>query len=266
MHAFSEEHKAFIKNIERKERIVKYTRILLLVLFLIIWEALVRFNYINPFLYSSPSNVYLTIVSLVNNNSLFKHIGVTVFEVLISFSLSSLLGIIFASLLWYNNTLYRVLDPYLTVMNSLPKVALGPLIIIWCGANPGSIVFLSLLISVFISILSIFNAFSSVNSNQITMMKSFGANKFQIYKKLILPSNILNIISTLKINISMSLIGVIMGELLVSKSGVGYLINYGSQIFNLNLVVTGIFVLGVISFVLYKIIDIIEIKYKSLYN
>jgi NitT/TauT family transport system permease protein len=145
-------------------------------------------------------------------------------------------------------------------------VALGPLIIIWCGASTNSIIFMSLLISLFISIISIYNGFNSVNKNYITLLESFGANKFQIFKKVILPNNIFNIISTLKVNVSMNLIGIIMGELLVSKAGIGYLIMYGSQVFNIDLVITGVFILGIISSITYFILDKFENKYLNKYK
>ena len=156
--------------------------------------------------------------------------------------------------------------PYITIINSLPKVALGPLIIIWCGASTNSIIFMSLLISLFVSIISIYNGFNSVNKNYITLLKSFGANKIQIFTKVIFPNNIFNIISSLKINVSMNLIGIIMGELLVSKAGIGYLIMYGSQVFNIDLVITGVFILGIISSISYFILDKFENKYLNKYK
>ena len=151
----------------------------------------------------------------------------------------------------------------MTILNSLPKVALGPLIIILVGANINSIICMGILISTFITIINMYNAFSSTNNNYITLMKSFGASQNQIFYKVILPSNYLSIISSLKINISMNLIGVIMGELLVSKRGLGYLINYGSQVFNINLIITGVFILGVISYILYFLVERLEIYIKK---
>ena len=154
-------------------------------------------------------------------------------------------------------------DPYLTILNSLPKVALGPLIIIWVGASMNSIIFMALMISAIITIINIYNGFINVDSDYIKLLRSFHADKKQIFFKLILPSNKENIISSLKINISMSLIGVIMGELLVSKEGLGYLIMYGSQVFNINLVITSVFILGILSFILYYFICLLEKKLKS---
>jgi NitT/TauT family transport system permease protein len=154
----------------------------------------------------------------------------------------------------------KVIDPYITIVNSLPKVALGPLIIIWVGASTNSIIVMALTISLFTTIINIYTGFTSVDKNYITMLRSFNASKLDIYRYVIIPSNIVNIISALKINISMSLIGVIMGELLVSKAGLGYLIMYGSQVFNLDLVISSIFILGIISYIMYFILDKISKK------
>ena len=157
--------------------------------------------------------------------------------------------------MWSCRLFYRIIDPYITVLNSLPKVALGPLVIIWFGASMKSIVFMSLLISIFVTIINIYQGFISTNKDYITMIKSFGANKWQIFRYIVFPNNYNNIISALKVNISMNFIGVIMGELLVSKKGLGYLIMYGSQIFNIDLVITCIFILGFISYIMYLLIN-----------
>lgn len=260
MYTYSDEHKRYLKKIKINNIIIINCRILIILLFMIIWELLSINKIINHFLYSSPSKILSTITSLFNND-LLKHISITLYEVIISFALTSTLGLLISFVLWWNRTLFRIIEPYLTVINSLPKVALGPLIIIWIGASTNSIIFMALMISLFTTIISIYNYFVSVDENYIIMLKSFGASKFQIFRKIVLPSNICNIISTLKINVSLCLIGVIMGELLVSKKGLGYLIMYGSQVFNLDLVISSIFILGIISFIMYFIIDCLEKKY-----
>ena len=251
----SREHELFLKKRKKEKIIITIFRITIILLFIITWELLSNFNIINTFLFSSPSRIINTIIKLYNSNDLFKHIYITLSEVLISFSLASIFGIIIATIMWRFKMLSKIIDPYITVINSLPKVALGPLIIIWVGASYNSIIFMALTISLFTTIINIYTGFINVDSNYIIMLNSFKATKFQLFKKVILPSNILNIISTLKINISMSLIGVIMGELLVSKSGLGYLIMYGSQVFNLDLVISSIFILGIISYLMYFILD-----------
>lgn len=258
--SFSNEHKEYLKKIKIEKLIILSSQILIFILFLGLWEILAVTEKINTFLTSSPTSILNTIVNLYNNNNLFNHIWITIYETLISFTLSILIGIIIASILWWNKYLYKVFDPYLTILNSLPKVALGPILIIWIGANTNSIIAMALLISSILSIMNIYNGFSNTDVDKIKLMKSFGANKWQTYRLLILKGNINTIISSLKINISMCLIGVIMGELLVSKEGIGYLIMYGSQIFNLNLVMTGVFLLGIVSFILYALVSYIEKK------
>lgn len=247
--------KEYLSRLKKEKIVVSCFRLLIVLIFLITWEFLARFSLINTFLFSSPSRILKVFIELFSSGSLFQHIGITLYELFISISLGSLLGLFIATILWWNTLIAKVIDPYLTILNSLPKVALGPLIIIWVGASINSIIFMALLISVFITIINIYNSFSNTDKNYILLMKSFNASKWQIFWKVVLPSNYNNIINTLKINISMNLIGVIMGELLVSKKGIGYLIMYGSQVFNIDLVIMGVFVLGFISYILYIIID-----------
>ena len=259
----SEEHINYLRNRKKEEKIICFFRLFILFIFLLIWELASYFSLINPFLFSSPSRIINTLYSLFKNGDLLYSIWITTYEVLISFILASSLGIVIATLMWNNKILSRIIDPYITVINSLPKVALGPLIIIWVGASTNSIIFMSLMISLFTTIMTVYQGFLSVPLNYCILMKSFGASKFQIYKKIILPASFDVITSTLKINISMSLIGVIMGELLVSKSGLGYLIMYGSQVFNLDLVISSIFVLGILSYFMYLVVDKILTKLKK---
>ena len=255
---YSREHKLYLRKKKIRKILVIFTQILLAVLLISIWELLAKYKVINTFITSSPSRVLGTIISLYNDNNLFNNIWTTIYETLISFSLGTIIGIITATILWYFNFIYKVLDPYLTILNSLPKIALGPIIIIFFGANINSIIIMALLISVIVTIITVYNGFISTDKNRINLLKSFSATKGQIFKYVILPSSYPTIISSLKINISMTLIGVIMGEFLVSKSGIGYLINYGSQVFNLNLVISGIIILMIVSYLMYIIVSYIE--------
>lgn len=258
--SYSKERLKYLKKRKKEKIIVFSMQILLFIAFIFLWELFARLKIINTFLTSSPSKIITTLVNLYNTNNLFNHISITVYETILSFILSIFIGIVIASILWWNNLLSKIIDPYLTILNSLPKVALGPIIIIWIGANMNSIIFMALLISSIISIITIYNGFKNTDIEKIKLMKSLNATKFQIYTTLILRGNIDTIISSLKINISMCLIGVIMGELLVSKEGIGYLIMYGSQVFNLNLVMTGVILLVIISCILYYLISYLERK------
>lgn len=207
MSTYSLEHKQFLRKIKRNKWIVRICQILIITFFLVLWEIGARLGWINTFLASSPSSVIETFLSLISQNNLWSHVYVTVYETLISFTLASGIGFLVASILWWNKTIAKIMDPYLTVLNSLPKVALGPLIIIWVGANTNSIIFMALLISTFITIINIYQGFISTDHYFITLMRTFNAKKHQIFLKLIVPSNKNNIINCLKVNISMSLIG-----------------------------------------------------------
>ena len=248
----------YIRALKKEKRIILFMQILIGLVFIIVWELFSRFNIINSFIFSSPSKVINTIIDLYNKNNLFNNISVTLIEVFISFTLGGLIGFVIALMLYKFNILKRIVDPYLTLLNSLPKVAIGPLLIIWIGANNKSIIVMSLLINLIVSIIGFYNGFINTDQVKIRLLKSFGANEGSILFNLVIPSSLKSIFSTLKLNISMSLIGVIMGEFLSSKAGVGYLILYGTQVFNLNLVITGIFILLIISSFLYFIIDLLE--------
>lgn len=254
----SDERKKYLKRIKKEKIIVLISQISILVLFLGIWELLSRLNVIDSFILSSPTKVVNKIIDLAKSNNLFNHIFTTLKEIIISFILGNIIGFTIASILYINKTLSKILDPYLTVLNSLPKVALGPLIIIIGGANTKSIIIMALLISSIISILNINTAFKNTDKNRIKLLKSMGANKRQILLKVVIPSNYPQIVDSFKVNISMCFVGVIMGEFLVSKEGIGYLINYGSQVFNMNLVISGIFILIILTILLYLCISFIE--------
>lgn len=263
---YSQEHLSFLKEIRKRKLWVIFFQIFIIFIFLVFWQILSYFEILNPFLYSSPIKVFSTMFNLFNKNNLFNHINATLYETLLSFFVASIIGFIVASVLWWNKFISDVLDPYLTILNSLPKVALGPLIIIWVGASTNSIIIMALLISTFVSIINIYNGFISTDNNFIFLMRSMKANKLQIFTKVIVPSNLKSLISAFKINISMSLIGVIMGELLVSKKGLGYLIMYGSQVFNINLTITATFILGILSYLMYFIINKLDEYFEKKQN
>ena len=255
---YSLEHKKYLKKIKKDKIFVKVVQLSIIIFLLITWEILARFNIINSFISSSPSKIIETIISLNNQGILYSNILVTLYETLISFVLGLIIGILISFLMWWFNKFAKIIDPYLTIINSLPKIALGPIFIIWIGANMSSIITMALLISVIVTIVTIYNGFVNTDLYKVTLMKSFNANKWQIFYMLVLPSSKSTLISSIKLNISMSLIGIIMGEFLVSKEGIGYLIMYGSQVFNLNLVITGIFILGILSYLLYLVITYFE--------
>ena len=256
----SHEQKKYLKKIKLHKYTILFFQLLILILFFYGWQYLADHNIINSFITSSPKKIINTIYNLYINKNLFEHIYITTYETIISFILSFIIGFTIAMILWFKKSIAEVLEPYFTILNSLPKVALGPVILVWGGANIKSIIIMAILVSVVITIINIYQAFINVDKNKIKLMKSFKASNWQTFRILIIPHSQNAILSTLKISISMSLIGVIMGEFLVSKKGIGYLIMYGSQVFNLNLVMSGILLLCILASILYYLIDYLEKK------
>ena len=256
----TKEHLSYLRKLKKEKFLVFTSQILIMVIFLFLWEFLSNHKIINPFIFSSPSKVLSNIKDLYLNYNLISHIMTTLKETFIAFILGITLSFIIAIILNEFKLLNKIIDPYLTMLNSLPKVALGPLIIIIAGANQNSIIFMALLINLIVGIINIYNGFNNIDPNLIILFKSLKASKLTTLLKLTIPASFKTIICSLKLNISMSQIGVIMGEFLVSKEGLGYLIIYGTQVFNLNIVMSGIVILIIISFILYKLVIFIEKK------
>ena len=256
--SMSPEQKAFLAKRKKEKLLIRLIQILIVVSFFILWEFSAQHGLINEFVFSKPSKIITTIINLIATNNLFNHIFTTLYEIIIAFSLGIVLGFIIAIILYEFPTLAKICDPFLTMLNSLPKVALGPLIIIIAGANIKSVIIMALLINLIVSIITIYNGFNGIDPNKIKLLDSLKATKRQKLTKLIIPASYPTIISSLKLNISMSQIGVVMGEFLVSREGLGYLIIYGTQVFNLSLVMSGILILIIISFILYKLVVYLE--------
>ncbi len=263
---FSKVHYDYLKKYRTKKLLITITQILILVIFLLSWELLTRYEIISSFFFSSPSRILRTIGELYSSGELFYHARITLSETLIGFVIATGIGFLVAFVLWYCDFLRRVLEPYLVVLNSLPKIALGPIIIIWFGAGSKAIIFMCILIIIIVTIMNILNSFTSCDKELIALAKSLGANKLQIFFKLILPNSLKDIVSTLKINVGLSWIGSIMGEYLVSKAGLGYLLIYGGQVFNLNLVMTSTVILCVLASLMYFIIALFEKFMNKIYH
>lgn len=254
----SPEHAAYLRAVRRKKTNIVVARVLLLVALLGLWELAAHLGWINPFITSQPTGVVRTIANLYREGILFRHIGVTVFETIIGFTLGTILGTVIAVILWWSDSLAKVLDPYLVVLNSLPKVALGPIIIVWIGSGMTAIIVMALLVSIVVTILGVYSGFSQVDPDRIKLLRTFGASKWQILLKVILPGSIPTIISALKINVGLSWVGVIVGEFLVSKAGLGYLTVYGGQVFRLNLVMTSVIILSAAAAIMYQAVVLLE--------
>lgn len=243
---------------KRKKKRILIWQIVILVAFVLFWEIAAGLGIINTFLFSRPSEIYKLFLVYISDGSLFKHVAISVWETILGFSIGTFLGVVIAIILWWSDTIAKILDPTLVVLNALPKTALAPIIIVWAGAGIGGIVLTAVTISIVTTILSSYNYFIHVDEEKTKMLVSFGATKYQVLTKLILPANVANIINLVKINIGLSWVGVIVGEFLVSRSGLGYLIVYGGQVFRLDLVMMGVVVLAICAFGMYSIVNMIE--------
>ena len=257
---YSKKHLEYLKKEKKNSLVIISTQILVLVIFLLLWELLTRFNFVDSFLFSSPSRIYNTTVTLYSRGELFTHIFTTLYETILGFLIATSLGILIAVIFWWSSFLRRVFEPYIVVLNSLPKIALGPLIIIWFGAGTKAIVFMTVLVTIIVTIINMLAGFIQADEDKILLLKSMGANKWKIFTNLIIPSSLPVFVSTLKINVGMSWIGSIMGEYLVSRQGIGYLIVYGGQVFKLDLVMTGTVILCLLAGVMYFLVAFLEKK------
>ncbi|MGI6686378.1 MAG: ABC transporter permease [Bacillota bacterium] len=250
--SISQEHAEFLRKVKREKIIIRLTQLTILILAFALWEICARAKIVDPFITSQPTRIINTIITLYEQGVLFQHIGVTCLETIIGFLLGTVLGVIAAITLWWSNFLSEVMEPYLVILNSLPKIALGPVFIVWIGAGPVAIIVMTLAISLIVTILEVLNGFLSIDHEKIKLVKIFGGNKLQILTKVLLPASFPNIINALKVNVGLSWVGVIVGEFLVSKAGLGYLIVYGGQVFKLDLVMTSVVILGAAAAVMYQ--------------
>ena len=254
----SKEHEVYLKKVKSTKRRIVSTRILILVIFIALWQIAASLKWIDPFLTSSPNRVIKSFISLYEDGSLFKHIGITCYETILGFSLGTILGALIAVILWSCPLVSKILDPYIVVLNALPKVALAPIIIFWIGNGMPAIIVIALLISVVTTIISVLTGFNEIDKEKIMLMNTFRASKSQILRYLIFPYSIPIFISALKINVGLSWVGVIMGEFLVAKNGLGFLIVYGGQVAQLDMVMMSIVVLSVIAFIMYEMVAFAE--------
>ncbi len=257
------EHARFLWHHWKRRAMVVAVQLAVLVASFALWELAARSGWVDPFLVSQPSRIWSTILKLHADGSLYQHLLVTCGETAIGFILGTLIGTAVAVVLWWSDFLAKVLDPYLVVLNSLPKIVLGPLFIVWLGTSQIAIVAMALAISLVTTIMVVLNGFKEVDQNKVKLIQTFGASRLQILNKVVFPASIPTIISVLKVNVGLSFVGVIVGEFLVSKAGLGYLAIYGGQVLNMNLVMTSVLLLSVAAALMYQLVALIEKRYLS---
>ena len=256
--AVSPYRRAYLKGVRRRERFICAMRYVLLMAAIGAWELFTWLGWLDPFIVSSPSRVAATILRLLRDGELFVHIGTTLFETVAGFLIGTLFGTAAAVLLWWSETLCRILDPYLVVLNALPKIALGPVLIVWIGAGMGSIIVMAVLVSLVVTIVTVLTGFLEHTDEYQMLMRTLGASKWQTFRLVVLPASVPTVVAALKISVSMSWVGVIVGEYLVSRAGLGFLIVYGGQVFRLDLVMASIVILCALAALMYYAVAFVE--------
>ncbi len=259
--ALSTGHRHYLRHYHFHRLLVIFFRIFLLTGFLFLWEFCASHQIIDSFIFSSPSKIMNALLLMISDHSIFLHLGVTLYETFVSFFLVIFVSILFAILLWYSNNLSEILEPYLVVLNSLPKSALAPLLIVWLGATKTTIIVTGMSVAIFGSILNLYTSFRSTDPGKIKLIYTLRGNHLHVLTKVILPYSIPAIISNMKVNIGLCLVGVIIGEFLAAKEGLGYLIIYSSQVFKMDWLLMSICILCVFAIFLYALIDFGEKLY-----
>lgn len=254
-HILFDRHK---RRIKKEKNIILIWQICLFLLFICSWELLSHFRLIDPLLFSSPSKVAQLIYTKMLDGSMIGHLMITLFETVIGFLLGTVFGIILASILWSSRRIANISDPYLVILNAMPKVALGPIIIVALGPGFTAIIMMGAIISVIITTLVVYSAFNEVDPNFEKVLLSFGASRWQCFKEAIFPATLPTMISTLKVNVGLSWVGVIVGEFLVSNKGLGYLIIYGFQVFDFTLVMASLVIIAIFAAIMYKLVEKLE--------
>ncbi|SDK08952.1 ABC transporter permease [Sediminibacillus albus] len=248
---YKKQRKAYRKSIT-------FWQLVIFAAFFISWEFASRMEWIDPLIFSSPSKVGHLFAEKLIDGSLWFHLQVTLLETIIGFVAGTLLGIILAAILWWSEKLSKILDPYLVILNAMPKVALGPIIIVALGPGYVSIIAMGAIICIIITALVVYSAFREVDENYVKVLKSFGATRWQCFTTAILPASFPAMISTLKVNVGLSWVGVIVGEFLVSAKGLGYLIVYGFQVFDFTLVLYSLLVIAILAALMYQLVEKLE--------
>lgn len=246
----------------RKQRNTKLQihgiQVLIFIVFLVLWEVAAHFEWINSFIFCSPSIIAKCFLEMLQDGALFRHIGITLLETIIGFIIVIWGSILIAILLWWNPKLSKIVEPYMVVLNSLPKSALAPILIVWLGANYRTIIVCAISVAIFGSIMNIYTGFVTVESDKLKLIQTLGGSRMDCLRLVVIPSSLENILSVMKVNIGLCLVGVIIGEFLAARAGLGYLIIYGSQVFKMDWVLLGIILLCIIAMGLYAILQKVE--------
>lgn len=258
----SAEQISYLKEVKRKKQFVLGMQLTILLFFLGLWELAADLNWIDDFVFSSPSRIVKTCIELSVSGELLKHTGITLYETMLSFLITTGGSIFIAMLLWISPTISKILEPYLVMLNSLPKSALAPLLIVWLGTGAKTIIVAGISVAIFGGIINLYTTFRGTDREKEKLIYTLGGKKYQVLFKVVLPAGIPAIISNMKVNVGLSLVGVIIGEFLAARAGLGYLIIYGSQVYKLDWVMMSIILLCIMAVVFYQFIGVVERRYQ----
>lgn len=251
----------YLKTCKQKKQLIIFVQILFLIVFLLSWEVSARLGFLNIFFFSSPTNIIMLFIEMCRTGEIFTHIATTLMETILSFFFVNLLSIVISILLLFSRTISKICEPFLVMLNALPKSALAPLIIVWLGTGAKTIIVAGISVAIFGSIINLYTGFCQVDSEKIKLIYTLGGTQKNALQKVILPSSIPIILSNMKVNIGLSLVGVIIGEFLAARQGLGYLIIYSSQVFKLDLLIMSIIILCIFALLLYQAIHLLEKRY-----
>lgn len=258
--ACSEGQRAYLQNQKKRKLGILWSRLLIFAGFLILWQMASDFGWIDAFYFSSPKAIGILFIQDIKDMSLLRHIGVTLMESGISFLLIIGFSLAVATIFWFFPSLGHTFEPFLIVLNSLPKSALAPLIIVWLGTGSKTIILCGMSVGIFGCILNLYQVFEQTDPERLKLIETFGGTRFQAFTKVVFPGNLTTFLSVSKVNIGLALVGVIIGEFLAGRQGLGYLIIYGSQVFKLDLLIMSIVILCMIAMLLYWLLTLLEHK------
>ena len=254
---------AYLVTIRREHQLILFLRVAVLILFLVLWEWTANTGIIDSFIFSSPSKIGTCFLTMAKDGTIFPHMSATLYETILSFLLVTGISILAAVFLWFSRNLSAVLEPYLVVLNSLPKSALAPLLIVWLGANRTTIIVAGMSLFNFATSMKLYTCFIGTDKNKIKLIYTLHGTSVHVLTKVVLPSAVPTIISTMKVNIGLCLVGVIIGEFLAAREGLGYLIIYSSQVFKMDWLLMSIVLLCIMAMALYAVIGVVEKVYQK---
>lgn len=258
--AFTVGQRNFLRRQKLQKLYIFWSRILVFTAFLALWQISADQKWIDSFYFSSPIAILRLFWHDVADRSLLSHIGITLLESGVSFLLIIALSVLIATFFWFYPSLGKMCEPFLIVLNSLPKSALAPLIIVWLGTGPRTIILCGISVGIFGCILNLYQSFAQTDPERLKLIETLGGTKLQAFTKVVFPGNIPTFISLSKVNIGLALVGVIIGEFLAGRKGLGYLIIYGSQVFKLDMVILSIVILCMIAMGIYGLLNMLEKK------